>query len=85
MGTITTGICIIGMLVGVVGEIMLLVAAFKQSVWWGLGCIFIPFVVFIFIALYWQVAKKPFFIELAGAALSILGLISWASFHPVPH
>ncbi len=54
---------------------MLLIAAFKESILWGLGCIFIPIVSLIFIIMHWPVAKKPFFIELAGVILMFIGII----------
>jgi hypothetical protein len=75
MGIIGEGLLVIGWLVSIVGSIMLLVVAFKESVWWGLGCIFIPFVALIFLIMHWAVAKKPFFIELAGAVLIIIGIL----------
>ena len=34
----------IGMGLGLVGGIWLLIVAFKESIWWGLGSLFIPLV-----------------------------------------
>ena len=67
----------IGGLISFVGGIMLLVVAFKNSVWWGLGSLFIPFVSLIFVILNWQDAKKSFFISLAGTVLMFIGF--WKS------
>ncbi|HXC99995.1 MAG TPA: hypothetical protein VN048_11690 [Verrucomicrobiae bacterium] len=75
MGLIASGLILIGWLVGLVGGIMLLVAAFKVNIWWGLGCIFLPFVALVFLFMHWPVAKNPFFIELAGIVLVIIGIM----------
>ena len=63
---------ILGMILGAVGGIWLLVVAFKESVWWGLGSLFIPFVSLIFVIMHWQVSKKPFLISLAGTILLLV-------------
>lgn len=60
---------ILGMILGVVGGIWLLVVAFKESVWWGLGSLLLPFVSLIFVIMHWQVSKKPFLISLVGGVL----------------
>jgi hypothetical protein len=66
----------LGGLIAFVGGIWLLVVAFKESVWWGLGSIFIPFVSLVFVIVHWQVSKKPFLIQLAGIALCIVGVMA---------
>ncbi len=63
----------VGGIIAVVCGIWLLVVAFKTSVWWGLGSIFVPFVSLIFVIVHWNVAKKPFLYSLIGYVLIILG------------
>ena len=75
MTAIASILLLLGWLVSIIGGIMLLIVAFKESILWGLGCIFIPFVALIFIVMHWEQSKKPFFIELAGAVLVIIGII----------
>ncbi len=70
VGSILFGI---GGIIALVCGIWLLVIAFKTSVWWGLGYIFVPFVSLIFVIVHWSVAKKPFLYSLVGAVLMILG------------
>jgi hypothetical protein len=82
MAVIAMGLLIIGSLVSLVGGIMFLIAAFKESIWWGLGSIFIPIVSLIFLFMHWSVAKRPFFINLAGLALIIIAMLLGGSFHP---
>lgn len=59
----------LGCLVGVVGGIMVLVAAFRQSLVWGLVSIFVPFGNLVFTCLHWAEAKKGTLVGLAGLAL----------------
>jgi len=57
----------------VVGAIGLLIAAFRTSFLWGLGCLLIPLVSLIFLFVHWSEAKNPFFLYLAGMALLAIG------------
>jgi hypothetical protein len=76
MGVIGTILIIVGMITMIVGGIMLLIVAFKENIWWGLGSIFVPpFVALVFLFMHWQKAKKSFFIWLAGFAVYILGMV----------
>ena len=63
----------IGMGLGLVGGIWLLIVAFKESIWWGLGSLFIPLVSLIFVVLHWSVAKTPFLISLVSVIMIIAG------------
>ena len=71
MGTALIGL---GGIVMLVGAIMMLVAAFKTSVVWGLCYLFVPFAALVFICTHWQESKKGFFIWLAGVPLQGIGL-----------
>lgn len=75
MEVIGTILVIVGVIIMIVGGIMLLIVAFKESIWWGLGSIFVPIVALVFLIMHWQKAKKSFFIWLAGFAVSILGTV----------
>lgn len=55
-----------------VGGIMILIAAFRESVLWGLGCLFIPIVGLIFVLAHWREAKAGFLIQLFGLAVLLL-------------
>ena len=65
----------VGSLVALGGGIWLLVKAFQTSVGWGLAVFFLPFANIVFAVKHWEVAKKPFLLSLAGAALIVLGMI----------
>ena len=64
---------VVGIVISLVGSVMVLSRAFRESVLWGLGCIFVPFVYIIFVVTHWQDTRKGFFTALAGTALFFLG------------
>lgn len=70
LGTLLT---YLGLAVFVIGGIGTLIAAFKTSILWGLGCLLLAPVSLIFLILHWDVAKNPFFLQLAGVALMLIG------------
>jgi hypothetical protein len=61
----------IGAIVSIIGGIWFLIVAFRQSVWWGLGCLFVPFVSLVFLIMHWRDAAKPFFVSLLGTAIIV--------------
>lgn len=63
---------ILGVVVNLVGGILLLVAAFKESVLWGLGCLFLPIVPLIFTVTHWSQARVAFLVS--GSGFVMLGL-----------
>ena len=63
----------LGIALLVIGAIGTLIAAFKTSILWGLGCLLIAPVSLIFLVLHWDVAKNPFFLQLIGFALAYFG------------
>jgi hypothetical protein len=65
----------IGAILGSAGGIWLIVTAFRESALWGLGVWLVPFVSLIFVVKYWDDAKRPFFLSLAGGGLMLLGAI----------
>jgi hypothetical protein len=65
----------LGMGLGLIGGIWLLIEAFRASIWWGLGSLFIPFVSLIFVITHWSAAKTPFLISLGSVVLVIAGAL----------
>lgn len=65
----------LGGLIAFVGSIMILIEAFKTSILWGLGSIFIPFVGLVFVAMHWQRASRGFMIWAAGFVLIVIGSV----------
>ena len=64
---------VVGMIIGFIGGLWLLVLAFQESIFWGLGSLFLPFVSLIFVIMHWDTAKKPFLIWLASIPLWLIG------------
>lgn len=62
-----------GSLIMLVGSIMFLVAAFGESLMWGIGSLCLPPVGLVFIVLHWDKAKKAFLVQLLGAVLATVG------------
>ena len=58
-----------GFLVAAVGGIMVLVAAFRQSIGWGLVALFVPCGHLVFTVKHWAEAKKGTLLSLFGTAL----------------
>lgn len=64
---------ILGFVLWLVGSILFLVAAFRASIWWLLGCLFIPFVQLFFLFFHWSKAWKPFLIQVVGIIVMLVG------------
>ena len=65
-------LALIAVFIIVVGGILLLIEAFKEGIIWGLACLLVSPVALIFTILHWDVAKKPFFIQLFGVGFLFL-------------
>jgi len=75
MATIGFVISLVGWLVCLVALIWIVVLAFQESVLWGLGCLFVAPISLVFVFMYWDEARRPFFFWLGGVVLSILGAV----------
>ena len=65
----------IGGIIAIVGSIWFYIVAFSESIWWGLGCLIVPFVSLIFLIMYISDAGKPFLVSLGGGVLMGLGVV----------
>jgi hypothetical protein len=64
-----------GFIVGLVAGIWFIIVTFRQSVLWGLACLFLPFASLIFIIVHWKKAKTPFLLWLlVSIPLVFLGI-----------
>lgn len=68
-------IFIAGFVMMLIGAIRILVSAFRESILWGLGCLFVPFCMLIYLIVHWEDAKSGFFLKLKGFFVVALGLI----------
>ena len=62
----------------IVFSIQILVTAFKTSILWGLGSLFVPFVILIFIFTHWDETKKACLYSLACLPVWFLGFLLMA-------
>ena len=65
----------LGSLLVVIGFLMLLVAAFRVSIWWGLASLLIPFVQLIFVFIHWSESKSAIFTQTIGLLLILAALL----------
>ena len=73
MSILAGALVVAGVIFAIIGFIWILIEAFKESVWWGLGSLFINVVALIFVLMHWDRAKKPFLIWLGGGVLVLVG------------
>lgn len=66
-------IALIGIILAAVGGIWFLVRVFRESIIWGILCLFTGVASLIFLVLYWRETRKPFFIWLAGTVVAFVG------------
>ena len=85
MGTIGALAMWGGFLLMLVGGIAFIVAAFRESILWGLGVMFVPFVSLIFLVLNWSRTKDSFFLQLYGVALIVLAVVVLHAHFPVTY
>ena len=71
----TAVMMLLGSLLLLVGGIMMIVNAFKVSMAWGLGVLFLWPVGLYFLVKNWQENKNPFFMQLAGLAILIVSFV----------
>ena len=66
---------VIGTLMCAVGAIGLIIDAFRESIFWGLGCLLFWPVILAFVVFNWDEAKKAFFIQLIGFGMILFAIM----------
>lgn len=74
-----------GMILMLVGMIFFIIVAFRTSLLWGLAVLFLPVMWLVFLVVEWREAKRPFFWQLWGIALVMLGVFAMAARIPFVH
>jgi glutaredoxin len=70
------GAIAIGALISTIGTILLLVAAFRQSILWGLIVLLAPLGNIVFTCLHWAEAKAGFLATIVGAVVCVGGFLT---------
>ncbi|HEU0036975.1 MAG TPA: hypothetical protein VFQ53_40470 [Kofleriaceae bacterium] len=84
----TLGACVmwLGLVLILLGGLFFVIAAFRESILWGLGVLFVPFVSLVFLVLNWSRAKNSFFLQLYGiGAIIVASLLLSAKFPIILH
>jgi hypothetical protein len=63
----------LGCVAALVGEVLFLTLAFRRSLWWLLGCLFIPIVSLVFFCLNVRATIRPVALSLVGTLIACLG------------
>ncbi|MDT8301934.1 MAG: hypothetical protein RQ760_10660 [Sedimentisphaerales bacterium] len=66
-------ILVVGLIITIVGGARFAIAAFEESVWWGLGVLLLPIVWPIFLILHFDDAWRPALNFVIGFVLVLLG------------
>ena len=74
METIGIILTVVGSIGCVVTSIILLIAAFKDNIWWGLGGLFCGLPLLIFCIMNFEEVKKPFLIYIGCIIVYAIGL-----------
>ncbi len=64
---------IVGSIAGLVGQVMLFRVAYRQSLGWFLGCLFIPLFEVVLLCVFFRQTVRPFGIAIAGLLIACLG------------
>jgi glutaredoxin len=76
MGFIALCLLGIGVLASLIGWVLLLVAAFRQHVGWGVASLFVPAASLVFTVLHWAEARRGFLIQLMGLLVLSVGVLA---------
>ena len=83
--TLSVIIQLSGLIILLIGSIWYIIETFRVGILWGLSCMFLPFVSFIFLFVHWKVASKPFLLSILGLAISFSGSLLTDSFSQTAH
>ena len=64
---------LLGLATALVGQAMFLVVAFKRSLWWFFGCMFLPLADVMFLCLNFRATARPLGVAVLGLLVAGLG------------
>lgn len=73
MATLGMLVMLVGVIVSFVFSVIILIKAFKTSILWGLGSLFIPFVILVYVFMHWADTKQPFLYAVGGWVITMIG------------
>jgi hypothetical protein len=63
----------LGCILGLFGEVKFLVVAYRRSLWWFFGCLFIPLVALLFFLLNIKATWRPVLVSTVGFIIAGIG------------
>ncbi|MCB9651979.1 MAG: hypothetical protein H6730_36075 [Deltaproteobacteria bacterium] len=63
----------VGVIAALVSGIWLLIVVYQEGIIWLLLYLFVPVAGLVFVFLHWEVAKRPFLLNLAGGVVAAVG------------
>ncbi len=63
----------VGVIAAIIGNIMIVVEAFRESILWGICYLLVPFASLVFLFAHWSRAKSGFLVSLLGSLLIVGG------------
>ena len=66
-------LAIVGVIAALVSGIWLLIVVYQEGIIWLLLYLFVPVAGLVFVFLHWEVAKRPFLLNLAGGVVAAVG------------
>ena len=73
-GILSICLFLAGAVAVVIGNFWFIINTFRVHVFWGLGCLFLPFISLIFLFVHWKSAARPFVLSFVGIISVILGV-----------
>jgi hypothetical protein len=64
---------VVGGIISLIFSVIILIKAFQTSIVWGLGSLFVPLVILVFVAMHWAETQKPFLYVVGGWILVAIG------------
>jgi len=74
LGGLAVLLAVAGIAMQTLGSVWLLIAMFKENIWWGIGALFCCFAMLVFAVMNWSDSKKPVLLWLAGFVVNIVGM-----------
>lgn len=65
---------ILGLALLAIGGLWLLVLAFQENIWWGLGSLLVSPVLLVFGIVHWHKSKTPLLLSAAGSVLFAINI-----------
>lgn len=79
METLGAPLIVVGIILVLIGWFMVVVAAFREHVLWGLACLLVKPVLLFYVIAHWDDARKGFLVWLTGFAVMVMGALAFST------